>query len=179
MIVKNVVVLGLLASMASVQAQECKDSTTIGSWLSGEAVADNPDGEDYAADSGSMLMLGCTVFLDKSYRYTGNLSVGYRYQLDKSGKGRNSGWAAEGGVSANFGGLMLGVGAIYQFKAEVRDYFGARTKIEPSFGGFVSAGIALGPGLELQVRRHYLTLESESGDAYEPAEYGVFLHRSF
>lgn len=177
---RNALLALFLLSLASTGgAAECLDSTTLGTWIDGEAVAENPDGEDYAADSGTVLMLGCTLPLDRARRYTGNISIAYRYQLDRSGKGRNSGWSTEAGVTANLGGLLLGGGALFQFKGEVRDYFGVRTDIEPSLGGFLMAGLALGPGLELQLRRHYLTLESESEVEYEPAEYGIFLHRAF
>ena len=172
-----VVLLCFFAGTA--HAKKCQDSTTFGSWLSGQAVAENPDGEDYAADSGSMVLLGCTRFLDESYRYTANLSVGYRYQLDKSGKGRNSGWSAETSLGGNWGGISLGGGALYQFEGEIRDYYGAKTKIEPGLGGFIYLGLTLSPGLELQLRRHYLSFETENGGEFDAADYGVFLHRGF
>lgn len=169
----------LCVAMNAAQAKSCKDSTTFGSWLSGTAVAENPDGQDYAADSGSMILLGCTIFLDQSYRYTANMSFGYRYQLDKSGEGRNTGWSIESSLAGNWGGFVMGGGALYQLKGEVRDYYGQKTKIEPSVGGFVFVGLSLSPGFEIQVRRHFVPLESESGEEYDAAEYGIFLHNSF
>lgn len=176
---KWILAIVLCAAVGSAQAKSCKDSTTFGSWLNGEVVADNPDGEDYAADSGSILQLGCTWFFDSRNRYTGNLALGYRYQLDNSGKGRSKGWSLESSLGANYGGLLIGGGARVQFKSEVRDYSGNRTKIEPSVGGFAYVGFSLGRGLQLQLRRHYLPLENESGTEYAAAEYGVFLHQAF
>lgn len=176
---RSFVAVLLFASMASVQAKGCKDSTTFGAWFDGETVAENPDGEDYAADSGSMVQLGCTYLHGAENRYSSNVSLGYRYQLDKSGKGRSSGWSFESSIAGHWGGFLAGLGGLVQFKGEVRDFSGTKTKIEPSFGGFVFVGFSLGRGLELQIRQHYVPLESESGDSYEGSKYGVFLHQSF
>jgi len=176
---KWVLALVLCSAIGGAQAKSCKDSTTFGSWLSGEAVANNPDGEDYAADSGSILQLGCTWFLDQSVRYTGNVAIGYRYQLDNSGDGRSKGWSLESSLGAHFGGLLFGGGARFQFASEVRDYYGVRTKIKPSLGAFAYVGWSLGRGLEIQLRQHYLPLESKDGVEYSAADYGIFLHQAF
>lgn len=140
-------------------------------------IAQNPDGSDYLADSGSILQLGCTLLLGRSYPYTANFSLGYRYQLDKSGEGRNTGWSLETSLAAKQKGLVFGGGARYQFNSRVRDFYGRKISLKPSFGGFVYLGFQLGRNLEVQFRRHFLTLESEAGDVFDSPAYGVFLHR--
>ncbi len=177
--VKVVVAILTVFAVNTAQAKNCKDSTTFGSWFDGEIVAENPDGEDYAADSGAIAMLGCTWFHGRSYRYTSNFSLGYRYQLDKSGKGRSKGAFVEASLGAHFGPLVLGGGGMFQFDSKVVDFDGLRTEIEPSAGAFAFVGLEIKPGLELQVRQHYMPLESESGVEYEAAKYGIFLHQAF
>ncbi len=162
-----------------VQAKSCHDSTTVGRWIHGGQVAENPDGSNYLADSGSILQLGCTLLLGREYHYTANISLGYRYQLDKSGEGRNTGWSTEASLSAYQGGFVFGAGARYQFNSRVLDFYGRRTEIKPSVGGFAFVGLRLGHNLELQLRRHFLSLKSERGEVYHASSYGVFLHRSF
>lgn len=170
--------LCVAALVNPVSAKSCHDSTTVGKWFDGGVVADNPDGSDYLADSGSILQLGCTLLLGRHYPYTANVSLGYRYQLDNSGEGGNSGWSLETSLAAKQGALVFGGGARYQFNSRVLDFYGLKTALKPSLGGFVYVGFQLGRNLELQFRRHYLTLESESGESFDSSAYGVFLHRS-